>query len=208
MDSDAFLAAYLARLDAAAVAADVPEDRRAELHSDVREHLELAIADLGPDADGGLDAVVARLGTPEEIVDAEMAVNGPPDNADMRREVHVAASPKPWHPNVSTESKALLWLVVGGTILPFVGSLIGLWFVWSSTLWTVVQKRTATVAVSVLLALPATIVVPILIAGEVTAVINNFGPVLAMIPLSGILTAAYLAVVLHVEILIVERRNP
>lgn len=205
MDSETFLADYLARLDSAALAADIPADRRIELLSDVREHLELAIAEVGPDADGGLPGIVARLGTPEEIVDAETALTGPRDDAS--RGVPVTP-PLAWHPRVSTESKALLWLAVGGTILPFVGSLVGLWFVWSSRRWTIVQKRTATITLAGLLVLSAVIVGPLLVAGELTAVINNFGPVLALIPLSGLLTAVYLAIVLHVEILIVERRNP
>lgn len=208
MDSDVFMADYLARLDSAALAAGVPDERRAELLSDVREHLELAMADLGPDPD--LDAIVARLGSPEEIIDAETAVAGPRTAAEVDGVpvAPIATSPEPWHLHVSTESKALLWLAVGGVILPFVGPLVGLWFVWSSRRWTHVQRRTATVAVLLLLALPAVIVGPLLVAGELTAVINNFGPVLTLIPLAGLLTAAYLAIVLHIEILVVERRHP
>jgi hypothetical protein len=56
-----------------------------------------------------------------------------------------------------------------------------------------------------LLFFPAWLVLPMLASGEVTAVVNNFGPLVALVPLAGFATAAYLAAVLYLELAIVVR---
>ena len=59
--------AYLARLDAAA--RQLPEDRRIELVSEVREHIDAALLG-GPGDEAALRTVLDALGAPEEIARA------------------------------------------------------------------------------------------------------------------------------------------
>ena len=105
----------------------------------------------------------------------------------------------------TVEVKALFLLTIGAVLLPFLGPLVALGYVWASARWTTVQKRTATIAIVGLMFLPAWLVLPQLASGEITAVVNNFAPLFALVPLAGFLTAAYLAVVLYLELAIVVR---
>jgi hypothetical protein len=116
-----------------------------------------------------------------------------------------ASRTSPRRPHATVEFKALVLLTIGAVVLPFVGPLIALGYVSASARWTTVQKRTATIGVVGLLLLPAWIVLPMLVAGEITAVVNNFAPLVALVPLAGFLTAAYLATVLYLELAIVVR---
>ena len=61
----------------------------------------------------------------------------------------------PWG---AIEIGALLLLTVGAVLLPVVGPLIGLVFVWISTQWTSRQKAIATIIVVALLMLPVLLV--------------------------------------------------
>jgi HAAS len=196
---DPLVTDYLDRLRAAA--ASLPLDRRGELVDDVRGHIEMALTTDDGD-ETVVDTVLARLGSPEEIVAAEIeaepvpaAMEATPGSAPVLRR----------RPHATVEFKAFLLLTVGAVVLPFIGPLIAVGYIGASARWTTVQKRTATIAVVGLLFIPAWLVLPMLMAGEITAVVNNFAPLLALVPLAGFLTAAYLAAVLYLELAIVVR---
>ncbi len=69
--------------------------------------------------------ILERLGTPEEIVAAEASPTRPDDDTSAR------ALPRPGIGPV--EILGILFLTAGAVLLPFVGPLIGLVFVWLST---------------------------------------------------------------------------
>jgi uncharacterized membrane protein len=196
---DPLVTDYLDRLRA--TASVLPVDRRDELVDDVRGHIEMALAADEARAEPTIATVLTRLGSPEEIVAAEIEAEP----------VALVAAPRSGpqkvrrRPHATVEFNALFLLTIGAVALPFIGPLIALGYVRASARWTVVQKRTATIAVVGLLVLPAWLVLPMLAAGEITAVVNNLAPLVAMIPLAGFLTAAYLAAVLYVELAIVVR---
>ena len=191
---------YLDRLRAAAQS--LPDDRRLELVDDVRGHIEIALtADRSEDGTV-VDTVLMRLGSPEEIVAAEME---PEPNRVVIGPVSSSSPADRRRPHATVEFKALALLTIGAVVLPFIGPLVALGYVWASARWTTVQKRTATIAVVGLLFLPAWLVVPMVVSGEITAVVNNFVPLVALVPLAGLLTAAYLAAVLYLELAIVVR---
>ena len=191
---------YLDRLRDASVS--LPEDRREELVDEVRAHIEMALATDGAGDDPAVEATLARLGSPEEIVGAEIeaeAIGAMPASRS-------GSTPGPRRrPHASVEFKAFFLLTFGAVVLPFIGPLVALGYVWASARWTTIQKRTATVSAVGFLFLPAWLVLPMLASGEVTAVVNNFGPLVALVPLAGFATAAYLAAVLYLELAIVVR---
>lgn len=195
---DPLVTDYLDRLRTAA--GSLPDDRRKELVDDVREHIETAVA-AGDSGDQAVDTVLTRLGSPEEIVlseiDAEPIVPAAPSGS--------GSPTRPRRPHATIEFKALFLLTIGAVAFPFIGPLVALGYVWASARWSTVQKRTAAIAVVGLLLLPARLVLPMLASGEITAVVNNFAPLLALVPLAGFLTAAYLAAVLYLELAIVLR---
>jgi len=141
--ADTLIRDYLTRLERAA--ADLPFERRSELVGDVREHIETAIAQTNAHDEASIRNVLERLGPAEEIVAAELVGTAVP----AARDAAVQASP--WGP---TEIIAILLLTVGAVVLPFVGSLAGLVFVWASRAWTNREKAVASVIVLALLAVP------------------------------------------------------
>jgi len=185
MEPERLVYDYLGTLEAAA--ADVSADRRAELVGDVREHIGLAVGEAGQVDEETVRAVLERLGSPDEIVAAEMALVGPTgEGAYTTPQSDRGSRP------VDMERRALLMLTIGSLVLPFVGPLLGLWFASAVPCWTLVQKRTATMIVVVLLAVPAVIVLPGLASGEITWVFTTVGFLLPLVPLAGIAAAAYL----------------
>lgn len=153
MDADALVRDYLGRLEAAAWRLAV--GRRAELAGEVREHIATALAEAGRRDEVTVRNILERLGPPEEIVAAE----GEPDAV-----VPALAATPPTGPNVArapwgaVEVAALLLLTVGAVLLPFVGALLGLVFVWLSAQWTRRQKVVATAIVLTVLMLPLLLV--------------------------------------------------
>jgi uncharacterized membrane protein len=147
VDAEALVNDYLGRLDAAI--GSLPPNRRAELAGEVRQHIEMALAEAGRRDEVTVRNVLDRLGPPDEIVDAERdtAGSGPrwviPPWAPADRRV--------WG---GTEIAAILLLTLGSVFLPFIGPLIGLIFVWASVQWTNRQKVIASVIVLLLLFLP------------------------------------------------------
>ena len=76
MDAEALVVDYLGRLNAAAES--LPPSRRAELAGEVRQHIEMALAEAGVRDEVTVRNVLDRLGRPDEIVDAERGSEGPP----------------------------------------------------------------------------------------------------------------------------------
>jgi PPOX class probable F420-dependent enzyme len=66
---------YLERLDQAA--RRLPEDRRIDLLSSVREHITVALDESGPGGEAEVRQVLGKLGSPEEIVSAALADDEP-----------------------------------------------------------------------------------------------------------------------------------
>ena len=152
MDAEGLVRDYLGRLDTAA--ARLPPSRRAELTVEVHGHIEAALAEAGSRDDITVRNILERLGTPDEIVAAEAGTEagwtGVPDGA--------AASGGSRGRLGAIEVVAILLLTVGAFLLPFVGPLLGLVFVWLSDRWTRGQKLIATLIVVVLMALPLALI--------------------------------------------------
>ena len=133
---------YLDRLDAAA--ARLPLDRRVELVAEVREHITTALAREDRRDEPAVRTVLERLGSPEEIVAAEADPDGSAPVASAGAPTAWADGRPPWGAN---ETVAVLLLTVGAVLLPFVGPILGLVFVWLSARWTRLLKSFVTVVV-------------------------------------------------------------
>lgn len=150
MDADALVLDYLGRLEAATGRLAV--DRRVELVGEVREHIASSLAEAGRRDELTVRNILERLGPPEEIVAAEWETDAdaaapaqattPPTGPDV--------APAPWG---AVEIAALLLVTVGAVLLPLVGPLLGLAFVWMSARWTKLQKSVVTAIVLTLLLL-------------------------------------------------------
>jgi uncharacterized membrane protein len=184
MDPEAAIRDYLAALDAAAAPLDL--ERRAELVAEIREHIDLALGEAGRRDESTVRDVLERLGSPGEIVAAE---TGTMDAVGAEWSGRPGEVPR--HA-LSVETRALLWLTVGAVVLPFVGPVIGLWTATASDRWTVTQKRTAVLIFAVLAVMPFVLLVPAAIAGEFMWIIGSGGFALPLVPLAGIVAAAYL----------------
>lgn len=76
-ESDHLVAVYLARVDQAATR--LPAGRREELVNDLREHIEIARAELAEETEASIRTILDRLGDPESIVaSADTQTNLPP----------------------------------------------------------------------------------------------------------------------------------
>lgn len=109
---------------------DLPRTRRRELLADLHAHIE---GELGtrPDAtDAEIESVLDELGTPEEIANA------------ARREIPTAPKRMGAH-----EIFAIILLLVGGLIVPFVGWIVGVVLLWTSTAWRTRDKLLGTLLV-------------------------------------------------------------
>ena len=200
MDPETAIRDYLAALDAAAAPLDL--ERRAELVAEIREHIDLALSEAEARDEATVREVLGRLGSADEIVAAEMGTSAAPEDGR-------SASDSPgeaWRRVLSVETRALLWLTVGAVVLPFIGPVIGLWVAAGSTRWTLTQKRTAALIFLVLSAMPFVLLVPAAIAGEFQWIIWTAGFMLPLVPLGGIVPAAYL-VMSSSLVLTVSRRT-
>ena len=124
MDTDRLVDDYLRRLESAA--AHLQRSRRAELVSEIREHIEAALREEDAAGEAAVRNVLERLGPPEEIVDAAE----PPPTPARTGKLEIAA---------------LIALVV-----PFIGWLFGIVLVLVSQAWSRRDK-----AVGIALALAA-----------------------------------------------------
>jgi hypothetical protein len=164
VDAEALVNDYIGRLDAAATS--LPASRRAELAGEVRQHIEMALAEAGARDEVTVRNVLDRLGPPDEIVDAERQVDGPPPGWTLAPVQASAAPSSPWG---AVEIAAVLLLTVGAVFLPFIGPLLGLVFVWMSVQWTNRQKTIATVIVVLVMFLPIILLLGVRAGGAVTS---------------------------------------
>ena len=149
MNAEALVHDYLRRLEAAATA--LPAGRRAELAGEVRQHIEMALAEAGARDEVTVRNVLDRLGPPDEIVDAERGADGPPPGWTLAPVQASAPASSPWG---AVEIAAVLLLTAGAIFLPIIAPLLGLVFVWMSVQWTNRQKTIATAIVVLILFVP------------------------------------------------------
>lgn len=124
---------YLARLADAAQA--LPPDRRAELLSEIREHI-FASRSGGNGADeAAVRTMLDRLGEPADIVAAAMA-ESPAEHPRLPQ----AQSRRP---GMGLEVGAVVMLTVG-SLIPVIGWLVGVILLWSSGLWRRSEKLLGT----------------------------------------------------------------
>jgi hypothetical protein len=164
VDAEAIVNDYIGRLNAAA--ASLPPSRRAELAGEVRQHIEMALAEAGARDEVTVRNVLDRLGPPDEIVDAERQVDGPPPGWTLAPVQASAAARSPWG---AVEIAAVLLLTVGAILLPIIGPLLGLVFVWMSAQWTNQQKAIATAIVVIVLSMPIILLFGVRAGGAVTS---------------------------------------
>ncbi len=133
------LSDYLARLDAAT--ATLPPWRRAELRTEVTDHLGAALEDeAAPEGDeAAVRRVLDRLGPPEDIAAAELTERGslPGPGAS-------GARAEPARRITALEGLAVVFLVIGGVVIPILGWFIGVVLLWMSPRWTVGHKLLGT----------------------------------------------------------------
>lgn len=156
MDGDSLVRDYLRRLEAEA--ARLPADRRAELVGEVREHIELALAEAGRHDEATVRMILDRLGSPETIVGAERPADGMPPRPPA---ADLGPRRSEWG---ALEVIALLLVTIGAVVLPVVGPLAGLVLLWGSARFT----RTAKVWVSALALVLAFLAPAVLFAGLTT----------------------------------------
>jgi hypothetical protein len=187
VNAEPLVSEYLGRLETAA--AELDPGRRAELVADLRDHIWQSLAPYEDPDEADVQTVLARIGTPDEIVAAEGVVVPPVPGAVMA--APEAGSPPTRHP-LSVEARALLLLTVGAVVLPFLGPVLAFWYVAASDRWTLTQKRTAALIVVVLLAMPAVLLLPMALSGELTWIITTGSFALPLLPLAGFAAAGYL----------------
>jgi hypothetical protein len=175
--SDRLVSEYLSRLHAAAWV--LPVDRRTALVDAARHRLYL---EIGAATDPAVArAAIARLGPPEDAVHLEAATLGPA----------APLAPRPLSVWGSRAVAAVLLLAVGGLALPVVGPVVGLVLAWLSDRWSTVHRLLAT-----LLA-----VAPLVLLAGASVALGGGRLVVALVallvPLAGLVPAAYLAAVLR-----------
>ncbi|MEO8639707.1 MAG: hypothetical protein ABI458_07320 [Chloroflexota bacterium] len=155
---------YLGRLDAAI--GSLPPSRRAELAGEVRQHIEMALTEAGGRDEVTVRNVLDRLGPPDEIVDAERGTSASPPGWSASTMPASGAGRMPWG---GVEITAILLLTVGAVLLPIIGPLLGLVFVWMSVQWTARQKTVATGIVVILLLMPILLLLGVRAGSAVTS---------------------------------------
>jgi hypothetical protein len=168
MDTDPLVDAYLARLRAAA--AGLPAGRRDELATEVREHIDAALAEAGQTDETTVRNILERLGPPEEIVAAEGSARVMPEPAAASHPPlgGSALAARRWGAQeaLAAVSLGLAWPAL---LLPF-GPLwwlglgvTGLVLVWASAAWRSGQKAmisgvvVALYVVAILLTVPVSV---------------------------------------------------
>jgi hypothetical protein len=145
--ADDLVADYLGRLNAAAW--PLTQSRREELVSEVREHIESALAEAGTRDETTLRNVHERLGPPEDIVAAETE-GGATEPGTWRAishgtgELAARAQARGWG---GLEIAAVVLLLAGSFFLWWIGPIIGIVLVWQSDRWDRHEKRVATAIV-------------------------------------------------------------
>ena len=106
---------------------DLPRSHRMEIESEIEDHINEALAGMGPQPSGAdVRNVLERLGDPEDIA-AEAA------EAAERFGI-TRAQPR------AADTAAIILLLVGGILLPVIGWLIGVALLWTSKIFTTRDK--------------------------------------------------------------------
>jgi hypothetical protein len=110
---------------------DVPASRRNEIVAEIREHLNETLAHLPPDAtEADVRNAIESVGEPDDIA------------SEARDRLGIRPVQARW-----TDTAAVILLPIGGVILPFFGWVIGLIFLWMSSVWTTKEKILGTLIV-------------------------------------------------------------
>jgi uncharacterized membrane protein len=126
--ADRLVEDYLERLDREL--GDLPRERRRELAEELSGHIAEARADLDEETEADVRNLLERVGDPADI-------------AAESRERPGARQ----HRVGPVEILALIGLLVGGLILPFVGWFVGVVLLWVSEAWTTREKLVGTLIV-------------------------------------------------------------
>lgn len=139
------VADYLAELEREAERLDATT--RQELLEDVRNHIEVALAESENADDSQVAHILSALGAPREIVDAAspdepFGVSAPPTVVAPLGATGMWDQGAPY-PLGGREIAAILLLLVGAFLIG-VGWLVGLWLLWSSPRWSLRDKLIGT----------------------------------------------------------------
>ena len=149
MNADVLVDDYLRRLEAEA--ARIPSGQRTDLVDEIREHIDMALAEAGARDEATVRTILDRLGSPSSIVDAAGPVGGDPRTAGAR--------PQPWGWG-ALEVIAALLMTVGMLALPLFGPLVGLVLAWASSYWSTRAKLALTIVVLGLIIVPVVGLLP------------------------------------------------
>src|SRR5215218_2011439 len=108
---------------------DLPRDRRREIVDEIAGHIAEARAGLEYETEADVRNILESLGDPADIA----------ADARERFEIEPPAPAEPFKPGW-TEIAALVLLLVGGLVLPVIGWMIGVIFLWLSNAWNVRDK--------------------------------------------------------------------
>lgn len=125
---------YLTRLADAAQA--LPPDRRAELVSEIREHIAASRTGSAGADETAVRTMLDRLGDPDDIVAAAIEIDPPELPARPM-------TPQRRQQGIGLEVGAVIMLTAG-SLIPIFGWLIGVILLWSSGLWRRSEKVLAT----------------------------------------------------------------
>lgn len=150
---------YLDDLDRLLRTAD-PADR-AEVMLSVREHIDVAVAELGHEpSDAEMRRILADLGTPAQVAEGALGAAGDrPSPAPVPPATSPPASPtRPalagaWVPPVAFFALLIGSLFLWG-VVPVLALIAGIVLVCASPLWTTAQKVLAAAVAPLLIALP------------------------------------------------------
>ena len=117
---------------------DLPRSRRQELLGEIHEHIDSALAESPALDEAEVRNVLDRLGDPSDIAEEARQRFGVPRQRSRGLEI-----------------AALIFLLIGGIIIPIVGWFIGVILLWSSRVWTTGEKLAGTLLVPGGLLLPA-----------------------------------------------------
>jgi Protein of unknown function (DUF1700) len=117
---------------------DLPRSRRQELLGEIHEHIDSALAESPAVDEAEVRNVLDRLGDPSDIAEEARQRFGVPRQRSRGLEI-----------------AALIFLLIGGVIIPVVGWFIGVILLWSSRVWTTREKVAGTLLFPGGLLLPA-----------------------------------------------------
>jgi uncharacterized membrane protein len=122
---------------------DLPRDRRREIVDEIAGHIAEARAGLEDESEADVRNILEGLGDPADIA----------EDARERFEVRPPAPAQPFKVGWM-EVAALVFLLIGGLIIPIFGWIIGVVLLWVSNAWNVRDKIIGTVLVPGGLVLP------------------------------------------------------